>query len=94
MKSYIFETIDKGNPSQNKPAIINCKEGYPAPPLGATPYYITIEKRIQELSGLIGRSKIPYDTDLIKAWAKEIILQCDLVKEMDKDYAKARCNMV
>lgn len=54
------------------------------PPIGVIPCALVAENRIYGLAEAIVRSEIPYNVDLIKTWAKEIILQCDLVKEMEK----------
>ncbi len=52
------------------------------PPLGACPYYIVAEDRIHELTAAIERSNALHNSKNIKQWAKEIILQCDLIEEM------------
>lgn len=55
------------------------------PPLGAKPCHIHAEQRIEDLSNAIlrniGSGKSKYD--LIRKWAKEIVLQCDLAEIVD-----------
>lgn len=52
------------------------------PPLGAAPYYIQTAFRIGELGEAIQKYSSTDNLDKIKEWASEIILQCDLIKEM------------
>lgn len=53
------------------------------PPLGATPYWFTIENRIEELANAILRyNRFNRNTKSIKEWAKEIILYCELAEQM------------
>lgn len=52
------------------------------PPLGAAPFYIQASVRIGELSEAIHNYSTTSEVDKIKEWASEIILQCDLIKEM------------
>lgn len=57
------------------------------PPLGATPYFITADQRIMELAKAIYDNANTTDkTDYghIRTWAKEICIQCDLVKKMSE----------
>lgn len=62
------------------------------PPLGARPYYIMAIDRIDELSKAIyDYSQETSKTDLIKKWASEIILQCELIEAMRK-VEKENCN--
>lgn len=56
---------------------------YNKPPLGATPYWFTIENRIEELANAILRyNRFNGNTKSIKEWAKEIILYCELTEQM------------
>ena len=53
------------------------------PPLGTAPYYCVAINRIDELSQAIYRySQELNSTGLIKRWASEIILQCELIERM------------
>lgn len=54
------------------------------PPIGAAPYYIVAVSRISSLAQAIDRfiGISNSDTELIKKWAKEIIVQCDLIDEL------------
>lgn len=52
------------------------------PPLGAAPFYIQASIRIGELGETIHNYCATEELDKIKEWASEIILQCDLIKEM------------
>jgi hypothetical protein len=57
------------------------------PPIGANPYWYTYEKRIQELSEAIARYS-QYNRndskhiDVIKGWATEIVMCCDIYIKM------------
>lgn len=55
------------------------------PPLGIKPCHIHAEQRIEDLSNAIvrnvGSDKPKYD--LIRKWATEIVLQCDLAEIVD-----------
>ena len=56
---------------------------YNKPPLGATPYWFTIENRIEELANAILRyNHFNGNTKSIKEWAKEIVLYCELAEQM------------
>ena len=58
------------------------------PPLGVKPYFVSATDRIEELSKAIyDYSQETSRTSLIKRWASEIILQCELIEktqEMEK----------
>ena len=61
----------------------NMTKKYNKPPLGATPYWFTIENRIEELASAILRyNRFNGDIKSIKGWAKEIILYCELIEQM------------
>ena len=61
----------------------NVTKKYNKPPLGATPYWFTIENRIEELASAILRyNRFNGDIKSIKEWAKEIILYCELIEQM------------
>ncbi len=53
--------------------------GYDKPPLGVTPYYVRAADRIGELAQSIERNAHSNATVKIRAWAREIIEQCDLM---------------
>lgn len=56
---------------------------YNKPPLGATPYWFTIENRIEELASAILRyNRFNGNIKSIKEQAKEIILYCELAEQM------------
>lgn len=56
---------------------------YNKPPLGATPYWFTIENRIEELANAILRyNSFNGNTKNIKKWAKEIVLYCELAEQI------------
>ncbi len=58
-------------------------EKYNKPQLGTTPYWLTIENRIEELAKAILRYNcFNGNTKSIKEWAKEIILYCELAEQM------------
>lgn len=54
---------------------------YEKPPLGAKPGYIQAWQRIGELAEAIERQyEVAGNIDCVKVWAKEIALQCDILK--------------
>ena len=57
---------------------------YEKPPLGCATFDMIAGDRIHELSSAIDRysSESKDNIDLIRKWAKEIILQCDLIDKM------------
>ena len=59
---------------------------YKKPPLGCIPFDITAEHRIHHLASAIDRysGDVESNTDLIRKWAKEILLQCDLIEHMSE----------
>lgn len=58
---------------------------YNKPPLGATPYWVTVENRIEELANAILRyNHFNGNTKSIKKWAKEIILYCELAEQAEQ----------
>ena len=54
------------------------------PPLGTSPCSIVAEKRVHELAEAIGRAEFPYSLDKTIDWAREIVFQCMMVKELEK----------
>lgn len=60
---------------------------YKKPPLGCITFDLTAGSRIHELASAIDRysGETKGNTDLIRSWANEIILQCDLIDRMS-DY--------
>ena len=55
------------------------------PPLGATPYWVIIENRIEELANAILRyNSFNRDTKSIKKLAEEIILYCELTEVIEE----------
>lgn len=63
------------------------KERTEKPPIGTAPSWIVAGKRMEALSAAIeryaGAGVVIRGTDTIRKWAKEIILQCDLVDSME-----------
>lgn len=57
---------------------------YTKPPLGAIPAYIPAENRIKELAEAIARTSAEgrVYTGHITMWAREIILQCELMEKI------------
>ncbi len=56
------------------------------PPLGCKPGWLVSQERILELSEAIGRYAIAVGTsktDMIREWATEILLQCDLLDKLE-----------
>lgn len=57
------------------------------PPLGAKPYSIAASDRIAELGGAVVRAATDpmtrINTAFVRAWAHEIMLQCDLIEQME-----------
>ena len=51
-------------------------------PIGVKPYYVATSERIYELSKAINNYSTTADTDKMRRWAEEIILQCDMVKKL------------
>lgn len=60
---------------------------YTKPPLGAEPYYVAAAQRILELAQAIERAseEIRNYPGHVSLWAKEIIIQCDVLKMMEKE---------
>lgn len=60
---------------------------YTKPPLGASPAYITAEKRIKELADAISRTSEHGRSypGHITLWAKEIIWQCALMIKVETE---------
>ena len=56
-------------------------------------YALVAGNRVRDLAETINKTDFLYNIDNVRIWAKEIILQCDLVKEIDKEHAKRRCHM-
>lgn len=55
-------------------------------PVGATPYYLAIENRIEELANAILRyNSSNRDTESIKKWAKEITFYCELAEKIKRE---------
>lgn len=52
------------------------------PPVGAAPYFIQAGIRIGELGEAISKYSTTEEIHKIREWASEIILQCDLIREM------------
>lgn len=52
------------------------------PSIGAVPYYIQAGQRIAQLGEAICAYSQEDRPDIIKKWAKEIILQCELIEKM------------
>ena len=66
-----------------------CAREYTKPPLGIKPGYIATEQRIADLVAAmqrqIGNNKMDeITTILLKMWAKEIILQAELLEKLNK----------
>lgn len=53
------------------------------PPLGVKPCYIQSSERIKDLAEAISRYADRGDYQVLRKWAKEILMQCD-VAEMEK----------
>lgn len=54
------------------------------PALGIAPYYIVAEIRIKNLTGAIQRQfEQKPDIKLIKKWAKEIEMQCEVIEKLN-----------
>lgn len=67
-----IEKLEKGNPPIQKP------------PLGVKPCYIQAEERIKDLAEAISRYADRGDYEVVKKWAREICLQCEIA-EMEKN---------
>lgn len=50
------------------------------PPLGVKPCYIQAEERIKDLADGISRYAHKGDYEIIKRWANEILMQCDIAE--------------
>jgi len=50
------------------------------PPLGVKPCYIQAEQRIKDLADAISRYANRGDYEIIKRWANEILMQCDIAE--------------
>lgn len=57
---------------------------YRKPPIGVKPCFIHAEERIKDLADGISRYAHKGDYEIIKKWAREICLQCELA-EMEKE---------
>lgn len=59
---------------------------YIKPPLGASPAYITAERRIKELADAISRTSEAGRnyTGTITMWANEIIAQCRIINDFNQ----------
>lgn len=56
------------------------------PALGVMPCWLHTQNRICELAEAISKNAVSVHrskTDLIRLWAKEILLQCDLLDEIE-----------
>lgn len=54
------------------------------PVLGVAPYYIVAEIRIKNLTGAIQRQfEQKPDLKLIKKWAQEIVIQCEVIEKLN-----------
>ena len=58
------------------------------PALGAKPAHIVAWDRISELTKAIGRqfNEGEMNTELVKKWAREIIMQCNIIDEFSPMY--------
>ena len=63
---------------------------YDKPPLGCAPSYIPASERIQNLAEAIYRhgAFAEHNTGHIKKWAREIIVQCDIIEEFYREETK------
>lgn len=50
------------------------------PPLGARPCFVLADERIKELSEAITRYSGTGEYKIMKKWAKEIVMQCDIAE--------------
>lgn len=90
-KKYMEDEISKKFPNGIKageyPKHEYCEcvtEPIEKPPLGVKPYFIQAEERIKDLADAISRYVNRGDYEIIKRWANEILMQCDIA-EMEKD---------
>ena len=60
--------------------------GKAKPPIGTAPYYIVARNRISSLTQAIDRYALSDVGDMkeIKAWAKEIFAQCEMIEELSE----------
>ena len=76
----VFDSID----ALNKHIIGYNNDKTIKPPLGVKPCFIQAEERIKDLADAISRYANRGDYEIIKRWANEILMQCDIA-EMEKD---------
>ena len=59
------------------------------PPLGTRPVYVAAGERVHELAEAIVRNSgdVALNTSIIKQWAGEILLQCEIVDQLEKIYS-------
>ena len=60
------------------------------PPLGCKPYYVALQERINELAAAITRYSEGDINNiyLISLWSKELYYLAEVMKKLEKDYAK------
>lgn len=73
------------NVNKDNKSTENITEKYNKPPLGATPYWVTVDNRIKELANAILRYNCcsNENTKNIKKWAREIVLYCELAEQAE-----------
>lgn len=58
------------------------------PPLGTAPANVCATRRIRDLAGAINRTAVEYsrgDEYRIRNWAQEIIMQCDILRDLPSE---------
>lgn len=59
------------------------KKNFKKPPIGVIPAFICAEERIRDLAGAISRASKSADyTSEITMWAREIIMQCNIIDSL------------
>ena len=68
-------------------------ESLTEPPIGVAPAFVACPRRIKDLADAISRQTDPrfgtMDPGLVKGWAKEIVMQCDIWMEIGKAMREA-----
>ena len=73
-------------------------ENLTKPPLGVAPACVRCPERIKDLADAISRQTDPrfgtmaLDPILVKGWAKEIVMQCDIWMELGKRIKVVECD--
>ena len=88
MDLNINKNIEKANKTSAEIIAEKMAKKYNKPPLGAPPYWFSIENRIAELGEAILRYNadgITIHTDSIRKWANEILAYCNLIERIKKE---------